>query len=332
MLDGLTGPLTEKQSQYLTRMLANSRRLGRLVDNLLDMLVDPDQIRLSLAEVDLSSLIMDVIEQLRPLALAKRQSLEVGFSEGTFIVRADADKLIRVLTNLVDNAIKYTPSQGSISVNIEAKDHLAVISIIDNGEGIPPEALSKIFDPGFSINRENKGEVISHRLGLSIVKDLVERHGGTITVASTVGKGTTFSFGIPFVTIAKTMRPKPQDIAGKRLLVADDDLDIRQMLLDRLTTAGYCVMTADDGQEALNLFETQKFDGFIFDIGMPRMSGLDVLKKVHAENPTVPIVMITAASSEERALLALQSGAHAYLLKPFDPSRLVELVNKLVGC
>ncbi len=329
MLDGLAGPLTEKQGQYLTRMLANGRRLGRLVDNLLDMLVDPDKIRLSLTEVDLLSLTMDLIEQLRPLALAKRQSLDANFSEGTFTLWADGDKLIRVLTNLIDNAIKYTPPQGFITVKIERQGDFARVSVTDTGESISSEALPRIFELGFSINRENKAEVISHRIGLSIVKDLVERHGGTIAVTSAIGKGTTFSFTIPMVQVVQKIEREGEARAAKRLLVADDDPDIRQMLTDRLTSAGYLVTSVSDGPEALACLQKVEFDGIILDIGMPRISGLDVLTKVHSEKPTVPIVMITAGSSEERALLALQSGAHAYLLKPFDPGRLIELVGKL---
>jgi CheY-like chemotaxis protein len=331
MLDGLAGPLTDKQGQYLTRMLANGRRLGRLVDNLLDMLVDPDKMRLSLAEVDLSSLSSDVIEQLRPLALAKNQCLDVQFGQGTFAVWADADKLTRVLTNVVDNAIKYTPPHGSITVKIEAMDRFARVSVSDTGEGIPAEALPRIFDPGFSIDRENKMDVISHRLGLSIVKDLVERHGGSITVTSTVGKGSIFCFTIPLVRILKTKELRADGATIKQLLVADDDLDIREMLRDRLTAAGYTVITASDGKEALYLLQDREFHGIILDIGMPQMSGLDVLSKVHSEKPTIPIIIITAASSEERALLSLQAGAHAYLLKPFDPGRLIELIEQVAG-
>ena len=329
MLDGLAGPLTDKQGQYLTRMLANGRRLGRLVDNLLDMLVDPDKMRLSLAEVDVSSLSIDVIEQLRPLALAKQQCLAVEFGEGPFTIWADADKLTRVLTNLIDNAIKYTPLHGVITVKVETVNHFAKLSVSDTGEGIPDEALEKIFDPGFSINRQDKADVISHRLGLSIVKDLVERHGGTITVASIVGKGSIFTFTIPLVV--RTKERKTERMTVKRLLIADDDPDIRQMLRDRLTAAGYAVTIAGDGHEALTLLQNEEFEGIILDIGMPRMSGLDVLSEIHAKKSTVPIIMITAASSEERALLALQSGAHAYLLKPFDPGRLIELVEQVVG-
>jgi signal transduction histidine kinase/CheY-like chemotaxis protein len=331
MLDGLAGPLTDKQAQYLNRMLANGRRLGRLVDNLLDILVDPDKIRLSLSEVDLSSLSMDVIEQLRPLALAKHQCFDLQFAQGTLTVCGDADKLARVLTNVVDNAIKYTPPHGSISIKLEATDRFAKVTVSDTGEGIPAEALPRIFDAGFSINRENKVEVISHRLGLSIVKDLVERHGGTITVASTVGKGTTFCFTVPLVPILKTKEWRTEGATAKQLLLADDDPDIRQMLRDRLMAAGYIVTTASDGQQALSLSQGHEFHGIILDIGMPRISGLDVLSKIREEKPTIPIIMITAASSEERALLALQSGAHAYLLKPFDPGRLIELVDRVVG-
>lgn len=329
MLGGLAGPLTDKQSQYLGRMLANGRRLGRLVDNLLDMLIDPDKIRLTLAEVDLSSLSIDVIEELRPLALAKHQSLELHSAGGHLTVWGDADKLTRVLTNLVDNAIKYTGSGGSITVAVDAHEHLARVSVADTGEGIPAEALPRIFDRGFCVNRESKSEVVSHRIGLGIVKDLVERHGGAITVASVVGKGSTFTFTIPLVRAPRTRLSTAQVRVAKRLLVADDDPDIREMLRDRLIAAGYTVTTAADGQGALAILQAQKFDAVILDLGMPHMGGLELLANVRP--PTMPFIAITAASAEDRALLALQSGAHAYLLKPFDPSRLIDLIERLTG-
>jgi signal transduction histidine kinase len=331
MLDGLAGSVTEKQQRYLTRMLANGRRLGRLVDNLLDMLVDPDRIKLSLEEVDLPPLVVEVVEQLRPLAQAKQQSLETQFVDEPLLVWADADKLTRVLMNLVDNAIKYTPSKGSVLVKVAAADrHFAQVSVSDNGEGIPAEALAKIFDPSFRVGAPVKSHVKSHGLGLSIVKDLVERHGGTVTVHSEVNKGSEFTFTIP---IRYTFRSRvPASIHEvKRLLVADDDPDITQMLLDRLTSDGYLVQTANDGDEALAALRSSKFDGLILDIGMPKKDGLEVLHKIREEQPVLPVIMITAAATRDRALVAMQAGAQDYLLKPFDGEQLKMVVERWVA-
>lgn len=331
MLAGLTGPLTEKQHQYLTRIIANGGRLGRLVDDLLDLLVDPDQIKLELREVSLPSLVLDMVEQARPLALAKRQRLEVQCVDETVTVWADADRLSRVVGNLVDNAIKYTGQGGSVLVKVKADDLLfARVSVIDTGEGIPAEALPKMFDSSFRIDRPGKSQVKSHRIGLSIVKDLVERHGGTITVRSELGKGSEFSFTVPLRLTLEKRSPSPPTEA-RRLLVADDDPDIRQLLSDRLTSDGYVVQTAADGREALLAVRSQKFDALIADINMPEVSGLEVLRKVREEQPSLPVIIITAADARERALAAVQAGAQAYLLKPFDAGQLKQMVEQWVG-
>jgi len=331
MLAGLTGPLTEKQQQYLTRIIANGGRLGRLVDDLLDLLVDPDQIKLELGEVSLPSLVLDMVEQARPLALAKRQRLEIQCVDETVTVWADADRLSRVVANLVDNAIKYTDQGGSVLVRVEADDLLfARVSVIDTGEGIPAEALPKIFDSSFRIDRPGKRHVKSHRIGLSIVKDLVERHGGTITVRSDLGKGSEFSFTVPRRLTLEKRSPSPRTEA-RRLLVADDDPDIRQVLSDRLTSDGYVVQTAADGREALLAVRSQKFDALIADINMPEVSGLVVLRQVREEQPSLPVIIITAAEARERALAAVQAGAQAYLLKPFDAGQLKQIVERWVG-
>lgn len=331
MLAGLTGPLAEKQRLYLARIIANGCRLGRLVDDLLDLLLDPDQGELSLREVNLPSLAVDVVEQLRPLTIAKQQRLEVQCADKNLAVWADADKLNRVLTNLVDNAIKYTGQGGSVLVKVEIEGpHFAKVSVSDTGEGIPTEALPKIFDSSFRVSRPEGRQVISHRLGLSIVRDLVERHGGSITARSEVGKGSEFSFTVPRRRALEIEAPLPTP-GTKRVLVADDDPDIRQLLSDRLTSDGYVVQTASEGHEALAALRSEKFDGLILDIGMPGMGGLEVLCKIREEQPALPVIMITAAEARARALVAMQAGAQAYLLKPFDAAQLKEIVERWVG-
>jgi len=331
MLLGLAGPLTDKQKQYLMRIVANGGRLGRLVDELLDSLVVPDQERLSLGEVALPSLALEVVEQLRPLALAKHQRMDVQIADKYLTVLADADQLSRVVTNLVDNAIKYTGEGGTVLIKVETEGpHFAKVSVSDTGEGIPAEALPKIFDSSFRVSRPEGKQVSSHRLGLSIVKDLVERHGGRITARSEVGKGSEFSFTVPRRRALEIKTPPPI-LGTKRLLVADDDPDIRQLLSDRLTSDGYVVQTTSDGQEALAVLRSEKFDGLILDIGMPGVGGLEVLHKIREEQPALPVIMITAAEARARALVAMQAGAQAYLLKPFDAAQLKEIVMRWVG-
>jgi signal transduction histidine kinase len=330
MLAGLAGPLTDKQRQYLTRIITNGGRLSRLVDNLLDLLVDPDQVELDLRDVLLPALAREMVEQARPLATAKRQRLDLHCTDEAITVWADADRLSRVIMNLLDNAIKYTDQGGSVSVRIEADGHFGMVSVTDTGEGIPEDALTRIFDRSFRLERLGKHYEKSHRLGLSIVKDLVERQGGTITVRSTVGEGSAFTFTVP---LSRTPEKKTVSLAGgsKALLVADDDADIRQLLSDRLTSEGYAVRTAKDGREAIEALRAERFSGLILDIGMPDVTGLDVLDRIREEQPDLPVIMMTAAAARERALLAVQAGAHAYLLKPFDANQLKQVVEQWVG-
>jgi signal transduction histidine kinase len=229
MLIGLVGPLTDKQRQYLTRMIANGGRLARLVDDLLDMLVDPDRVELSFTDFNLSALICEVVEQLRPLATAKSQQFEVKGCEETIIVSADVDKLSRILTNLIDNAIKYTERDGAVQVTVRKDEgNCAYVSVRDTGGGIPPEALPNIFDPALRLTPGHARGVSSHGLGLSIVKDLVERHGGKITVESEMHRGTVFTFTIPIPGARDKMAASALPEV-KRILVVDDDPDIRQL-------------------------------------------------------------------------------------------------------
>jgi CheY-like chemotaxis protein len=247
------------------------------------------------------------------------------------MVWADADKLSRVVTNLVDNAIKYTGTGGSVRIHVSMEGlHWGKVSVIDTGEGIPTDALPKIFDPTFRFNRPKPTPVSSHRLGLSIVKDLVERHGGRVTVRSVVGQGSEFSFTVPLRRTLERDQPIVR-LAVKRLLVADDDPDIRQLVSDLFTAHGYHVQTAADGREALSTLQAEKFDILILDIGMPEVNGLEVLRQIREHQPGLPVIVITAAEARDRALVAMQAGAQAYLLKPFETAQLKHLVAQWVG-
>jgi signal transduction histidine kinase/ActR/RegA family two-component response regulator len=332
MLEGLAGRVTEKQEHYLTRIRINGMRLARMISDLLDRSrIESGKIELALAEVALPALAAEVVEQLRVLAVTKGQLLQLECSEPDVTVWADADRLSQILTNLVDNAIKYTPDGGTVTVCITREaSHTAKLLVKDTGEGISPDALPKLFDRFFRISRPRTSHVTGLGLGLSIVKDLVELHGGTIAVRSEEGKGTEFTVTLP---IRCAVEPKvdhdPQ--AGRCILVVDDDPDIRQLLSDRLGTAGYHVQVTADGREALVALQETTFDGVILDIGLPDITGLAILREIRDRHPRVPVVMITAAQARERAALAMEAGAQACLRKPFDAVQLQQVVERCVG-
>lgn len=207
LLDGLTGPLNEKQQRYLSRMLGNSDRLIRMIEALLDRTrIQSGRLDLVPDEIDLGHCVSDAIEQLRLLAQAKQQMLEAVVPSTPVMVWADRDRLIQIVTNLVQNAVKFTPEGGNITVAINQESQtFAGVSVRDTGPGIPPEFINQIFDPFFQVKQVRSG-IKGLGLGLSIVRTLVELQGGTIAARSEPGCGAELYFTIPLrPTIAEPL-------------------------------------------------------------------------------------------------------------------------------
>jgi len=176
LVDGLTGSLNEKQYRYLARFLDNSERLIRMIEDLLDRTrIEAGRLELLPAEIDLEPCLTDAVEQLRPLAQAKRQKLELRYPAASLIAWADRDRLIQIVVNLVQNAIMFTPEDGMITVTVELLSvRLAGILVRDTGPGIPSEFLDQIFEPFFRVKQGHRSGHKGLGLGLSIVKTLVE--------------------------------------------------------------------------------------------------------------------------------------------------------------
>jgi signal transduction histidine kinase len=327
MRDGLTGAVNEKQQRYLSRMLENSNRLIRMIEDLLDRTrIQTGKLELRPCELDLGHCVVDVIEQLRPLAQVKRQHVDAVYPALPLLVWADRDRLFQIIINLVQNAMKFTPEEGRITVTVQKDNHRhAGISVRDTGPGIPPEYLEKIFDPFFRV-QQARTAVKGLGLGLSIVRSLVELHGGTIEARRPKGGGAELYFTLPVRV--------PVDGSGyaasgglSRILVVDDDKDIRQLLEDRLRAAGYHVETETDGMRALDVLCSGRFSGLILDINLSSLDGMEVLKQIRQKDQHMPIMIISACGAKESAVRAIGLGAQAYLLKPFDVDELQRVME-----
>ncbi|HEV8329390.1 MAG TPA: ATP-binding protein [Nitrospiraceae bacterium] len=327
LLDGLTGPLNEKQQRYLSRMLENSDRLIRMIEALLDRTrIQSGRLDLVPGEIDLGSCVGDAVEQLRLLAQAKQQTLEAVAPSAPLIVWADRDRLIQIVTNLVQNAVKFTPEGGSIMVTVRQENQtFAGVTVRDTGPGVPPEFLDQIFDPFFRVKQVRSG-IKGLGLGLSIVRTLVELQGGTIAARSEPGQGAELYFTIPLLPTIEMPRVSASAEAP-RILVVEDDPDIHQLLQDRLRAMGYRVQSAVDGVQALEAVRAETFEGMILDIGIPSMDGMDVLRQIRKWDHQIPIVMVTASGSKELAVRAIGMGAQAYMLKPFDLDELQRVAD-----
>jgi PAS domain S-box-containing protein len=199
MFDGITGPLNEKQIRYVTRIKSNSDRLGRLINELLDLSkIEAGKISLDPIDLSLYDVAKEVAENMRQVATGKLIKLEVVSHDGDAKAWADRDKVVQVLMNLIGNAVKFTPPQGEITVVIQRNnDEWVQVSVSDTGPGISKEEADKIFHKFYQVPQGSEQTSRGTGLGLAICKALVEMHGGRIWVESELGKGSTFIFTLP---------------------------------------------------------------------------------------------------------------------------------------
>ncbi len=322
ILGGVTGAITEKQERCLQRIRVNSNRLARMIGDLLDRArLEAGKMEVVLGEVPIALLTKECIEELAPQATKKQQSLKLECQDQGLTVHADADKVNQILINLIVNAIKYTPNEGNIQVKLSRLDAAcARLTVEDTGEGISEKDLKDLFQPFFRVNRRHKSNVKGLGLGLSIVKQLVDLQHGTISVESEVSKGTAFHIDLPLEPVGKKVISHNPE-SERCILVVDDDPDILELVTDRLEGEGYQVRPAQSGQEALEALHATVYDGVILDIGLPDINGVQILQTIRRQYPQLPVVMVTASEAKDRAMAAMECGANAYLLKPFDAAQ-----------
>ena len=198
MLDGLTGDLNEKQSRYLVRIKSNADRLARLINDLLDLSTIEAGIKLKRTNLSLPTVAREVVESVGPLAAEKFISFEIECVDNNLTAWADPDRTAEVLTNLLGNAIKFTPTRGKVTVSLARNgEDWVKVSISDTGPGISSAEASRIFDKFYQVSQPEQRKAVGTGLGLSIVKALVEMHGGKIWLESEAGRGSIFSFTLP---------------------------------------------------------------------------------------------------------------------------------------
>jgi signal transduction histidine kinase/HAMP domain-containing protein len=199
LLDGVTGPLTTKQSSYMTGIKESTERLERLINDLLDLsVIEAGKAALKPTSFSLIQLLREVTDTLKPIAEEKQIAVEIASTNGRSLAWADRDKVTQVLTNLIGNAVKFTPRRGSVSMAVHSlPDAWLQVCVDDTGPGIPPEEANRIFDEFYQMSQPGRDKSKGVGLGLAISKKLVEMHGGKIEVESIVGRGSSFSFTIP---------------------------------------------------------------------------------------------------------------------------------------
>jgi signal transduction histidine kinase/CheY-like chemotaxis protein len=330
----------------------NAQSQNQLISDLLDVSrIISGKLRLDLRTVELPPVIEAAVEATRPAAEAKGVRLTTALDPRSGPINGDADRLQQVVWNLLTNAIKFTPGGGEITVRLRSVDSRVEITVRDSGMGINPEFLPHIFDrfrqadPG--TNRMHGGM----GLGLSIVRQLVELHGGTVKAESEgEGKGATFTVGLPFVNFRRGAERAerlpaggvgyaeitcPPSLQGLRVLAVDDEEDTREMIRAVLEHCKMEVITAGSASEALEVIARSHPDVLISDLGMPGEDGYALIAKVRAlpaeRGGQIPAAALTAYVRAEDRVKVLRSGFQLHVSKPLEPNELVAVVANLVG-
>ena len=334
----------ESQERAMETVERNTRAQKKLVDDLLDVSsIVTGNFSLDIEPSGLPSLIESAVESVRPEAEAKCVRLQKNLDPAVHMFLLDPNRFQQVIWNLVQNAVKFTPAGGAVEIRLRYPKGQAEIEVIDTGVGIAPEFLPFVFDrfrqANGSITRTHGGL----GLGLTIVRSLVEMHGGTVGVESAgEGKGSTFKITLPpplpeelpreapptSETGPETMAPK---LSGLRVLVVDDQADMRELLATILCLGNADVRTAGDIDEAMGIMTDWGPEILICDIAMPGGSGYELIKRVRDGGCSTPAIAITARAGREDSASSLAAGFQMHMPKPIEPPELVANIVNLTG-
>jgi PAS domain S-box-containing protein len=338
------GP-AEPELQHLRDTIdRQTKQLSRLLDDLLDVSrYTSGKITLLKERMDLRSAVSSAVESVRPHMDSRKHQLTVQLPAEPILVDGDQARLAQVFANLLSNAAKYTDEGGHITVTVQQSGDEAVVRVTDPGIGISPDQMSRIFEMFTQVDESMERGQGGLGLGLSLARKLVELHGGQIEAKSEgLGKGSEFTVRLPAIPVEPAEPPKPAAVppakaAGsqvrqvrRRVLVADDNLDSAAMMTAVLHSAGHEVRTTHDGLTTLEAVAAFRPDIAILDIGMPRLNGYEVARKIKTHlDPRVILIAVTGWGQEEDKRRAREAGFDHHLTKPVDLSVLTELLEQL---
>jgi CheY-like chemotaxis protein/two-component sensor histidine kinase len=324
------------------------RQLGhmtRLVDDLLDVSrITRGKINLTREPVDVGSLVARAVETVQPMITERGHQLRVEVPREPIRVHGDALRLIQALGNVLANAAKYTERVGQISLVVQQVNETVEIRIRDTGIGIPAALLPRIFDMFTQLRSETGRSQSGLGIGLALVRKLLEMHGGTVTAFSEgVGLGSEFLITLP-VSPDETasMSAVGQDKVNgagadtaarvrRRILVADDNSDALESLATLLELGGHEVFSASNGALALESAERHLPDVALLDIGMPKLDGYEVARRIRAQpwGRRITLVALTGWGQESDRRRSGEAGFDSHLVKPLDLDKLTELLGRL---
>ena len=326
----------KRTSAIITRQV---RHMTSLVDDLLDVSrVTRGLVAIDRSAQDIGRVVANAVEQVAPLIEARRHQLITDLAPQGGVVLGEQKRLVQVLSNLLNNAAKYTPDGGAITLRTRVDGASIAISVEDNGIGMAAELLPRVFDLFTQAERTPDRSQGGLGLGLALVRSMVELHGGSVECRSEgIGNGSCFTVRLPLLEEPDALvatddgEAVPQAAGSLRIMVVDDNVDAAMMLSLLLEASDYEVMTEYDSGRGIALATAQRPDIGILDIGLPDMDGNELARRLKAGPRTAHMVLIavTGYGQESDRAKAMAAGFDHYLVKPVDTARLMEILCKL---
>ena len=322
--------MVQRQVQHLTR----------LVDDLLDVSrITKRKIELKRVAVRVATVVDAAVETARPAIDSVGHNFSVQNAEGETWINVDAVRLAQAIGNLLHNAAKFTPAGGRIALDVERRDGELLVRVTDNGLGIGPEVLPSVFDLFTQGERSLDRSQGGLGIGLSLVKGLVEMHGGRVSAQSGgPGKGSTFVIALPLSQI-ETAPPRPEVeqpsavASALHILLVEDNLDAAESMTLLLRAKGHDVTVVHDGHDALATARGMSPDVILLDIGLPGMDGFQLAAALRAmpETSRSHLIAVSGYGQEKDRVRSAQAGFDLHLVKPVDPDRLVQAISTVGG-
>jgi signal transduction histidine kinase len=335
-LGGHDRALVEEVQATMERQV---RQMIHLVDDLMDVSrITRGKLDLRRCRVELAAVVRGAIEATRGFIDESRHSLSVALPDQSLFLDADPTRLSQIVSNLLNNAAKYTPERGSIRLAAERQGSDVVVSVRDDGVGIPAEMLDRIFDMFTQVDRSLERGSGGLGIGLTLVKSLTEMHGGSVEARSE-GRGRGSEFLVRLPLRIEPPAPEPSTEAGRgeaatgrlRILVVDDNREGARLLGMIVTMLGHDLRTAHDGLEAIEVAAAYRPDVVLMDIGMPRLNGYDAARRMR-EQPwgrEPRLVALTGWGQDEDKQRAREAGFDRHFVKPVEPAALQSLLAEL---
>lgn len=353
--------LTEKSLQNLARLERNSRKLNDMAEEIRDLiLLEEGNLRLTFTKVRIDSYLNLLVNMFS--SAAEIRSTELNYTSEIapdVIVHMDRAKFEQIIYNIISNAFKYTPEGGEVNVHLsQTSDEAILITINDSGAGIDKDYLPLIFDRYYQTPDNEFRQKEGFGIGLALVKELTTLHGGQISVESEKGSGTTFHLNLPLnhhigaddesIEVSSRLYDFPHESnsptektyvanslengdAVATVLVVDDHPEVREYI-SKIVQTKFAVIEAKNGQHALNILDNQTVDLILTDLMMPWLDGFELIERLKEKDhlQKIPVMVVSARTTEQDKLRVLNSGVNDFMSKPFDPDKLVKRIENLI--